>query len=56
MGVDDGADDDPSWNGDADGLTNRQEYLLGTDPSRIDTDGDNTWDLQDAAPLDPTVQ
>jgi hypothetical protein len=29
---------------DADGLTNREEYLLGTDPSDSDTDGDGETD------------
>ncbi|HUT54833.1 MAG TPA: hypothetical protein VM658_15685, partial [bacterium] len=38
---------DPDW----DGLTNREEYDLGTDPNWDDTDGDGYTDGVDAAPL-----
>lgn len=33
---------------DGDGLTNREEYLLGTDPSNVDTDGDGISDFTEA--------
>jgi hypothetical protein len=39
---------------DGDGLTNAQEYLLGTNPFCADSDGDGVPDGQDAFPLDPT--
>jgi hypothetical protein len=32
---------------DADGLTNREEYLLGTDPTRPDSDGDGVSDYDE---------
>lgn len=32
---------------DSDGLTNREEYLLGTDPTSADTDGDGVSDLDE---------
>jgi hypothetical protein len=32
---------------DGDGLTNREEYLLGTDPSNSDTDGDGISDFDE---------
>lgn len=39
---------------DGDGLTNYQEYQMGTDPTKSDTDGDGIPDNVDACPLDPT--
>jgi hypothetical protein len=44
-----GPTDDP----DSDGLTNMQEYLLETDPSDDDTDGDGIKDGEDSNPLVP---
>lgn len=38
---------------DGDGLTNAQEYLLGTNPFSNDTDGDGALDAVDGIPLDP---
>jgi hypothetical protein len=32
---------------DGDGLTNREEYLLGTDPAQMDTDGDGVSDFDE---------
>ena len=40
---------------DADGLTNLQEFFLGTDPHNKDTDGDGLPDGQDPAPRDPNL-
>jgi len=34
---------------DGDGLTNRQEYLLGTDPTKWDTDGDGVGDYDEVS-------
>lgn len=42
---------DPNGDIDGDGLTNLQEYLLGTSPVIRDTDGDGIADKLDAAPL-----
>jgi len=43
---------DAATDADGDGLTNRQEYELGTDPRDSDTDGDGIRDGDDANPLD----
>lgn len=42
---------------DSDGLSNRQEFVLGTDPTRQDTDGDGLTDLEEQRVhhTDPTV-
>ena len=40
---------------DGDGLSNLEEYLLGTDPNKRDTDGDGIDDLNDYDPLDPNI-
>ncbi len=34
----------PNANPDGDGLTNLEEYVLGTDPTNPDTNGDGIWD------------
>ena len=39
---------------DGDGLTDAQEYLIGTNPLATDTDGDHVLDGVDAFPTDPT--
>jgi hypothetical protein len=39
---------------DGDGVTNALERQRGTDPFRVDTDGDSVNDNADAFPLDPT--
>ncbi|MCH8814530.1 MAG: hypothetical protein IH957_05435 [Chloroflexi bacterium] len=46
--------DDAGVDSDNDGLTNFEEFLLGTDPCDPDTDGDGFDDGEDAFPLDPT--
>jgi methylaspartate ammonia-lyase len=38
---------DGAWDADDDGLTNLQEYLLGTDPLERDTDGDGLSDYDE---------
>ncbi len=38
---------------DADGVSNEQELVLGTDPLEADSDGDGTDDGEDPFPLDP---
>ena len=42
---------------DADGLTNLEEYLLGTDPTMVDSDGDGISDLDEnrVYHTDPTI-
>jgi hypothetical protein len=42
------ATDDASLDADGDGLTNLQEYLIGTDPCVQDTDGDGCTDDKEA--------
>ena len=39
---------------DNDGLTNTQEATIGTNPKKVDTDGDGINDKDDFYPLDPT--
>tara|TARA_R110002153_G_scaffold274142_1_gene447308 strand:+ start:4119 stop:7025 length:2907 start_codon:yes stop_codon:yes gene_type:complete len=46
---------DASNDEDFDGLSNLQEFSLGTDPSLMDTDGDGVSDGRDIDPLDPLV-
>ena len=41
---------------DGDGLTNAQEYALGTSPINIDSDGDGIPDGEDSAPTAPSYQ
>jgi len=49
--------DDSALDLDLDGLTNLEEYLLGTFPNRSDSDGDDYSDLEEIEngtdPLDP---
>ncbi len=40
---------------DGDGLTNAQEFALGTDPNKWDSDDDGVPDSQDGWPLNPVV-
>lgn len=47
---------DPNADPDADGLTTLQEFMLGTNPTVSDTDGDGYLDGVDRFPLDPTKQ
>ena len=59
--VDDGTDpndpdDDEGFDFDGDGLTNEEEFILGTDPANPDTDGDGRTDgeeVNDEPPTDP---
>lgn len=44
---------DAGLDGDADGLTNLQEFQRGTDPRDSDSDDDKVLDGQDAFPLNP---
>ncbi len=44
-------DIDPLSDYDGDGLTNAEEYMLGTDPFLMDTDGDGIPDEADPEPL-----
>jgi PKD repeat protein len=43
---------DAALDSDKDTLTNLEEYLLGTDPMKFDTDGDGVIDSTDAFPTD----
>ncbi len=49
----DGIPDEQDTDQDGDGLTNAEEKKLGTDPLRMDTDGDGADDKRDVFPLDP---
>lgn len=57
-GTDPNDPDDPDLDLDGDGLTNREEYLNGTNPKNPDTDGDGLPDGYEVGyglnPLDPT--
>ena len=44
---------DAQQDADSDGLTNLQEFQMGTDPLNADTDGDGANDGNDAFPFDP---
>jgi hypothetical protein len=44
-------DIDPLVDYDGDGLTNAEEYMLGTNPFLMDTDGDGIPDAEDPEPL-----
>ena len=50
--IGDACDDGDS---DNDGLTDAEEYVLGTDPGLVDTDGDGVDDGVDLAPLDDSI-
>lgn len=49
-------DSDANLDPDEDGLTNLQEFQLGTIPDYYDSDGDDVNDSQDSEPLNPQVQ
>jgi len=46
-------DDFATGDYDDDGLTNREEIVIGTDPMKRDTDGDGSSDLSELASTDP---
>ncbi len=46
---------DAAFDPDVDGLSNLQEFNLGTDPNLADTDNDGVNDATDEAPLNPLV-
>jgi hypothetical protein len=41
---------------DGDGLTNIEEFKLGTSPKDKDTDDDGAWDSEDYAPVNPRAK
>ncbi|HSS96851.1 MAG TPA: Ig-like domain-containing protein, partial [Terriglobales bacterium] len=47
--------DDTHLDNDGDGLTNFEEFVLGTDPEKWDTDGDGVSDKDDGWPLNKAV-
>ena len=50
-GFSDSEQGDNATDPDGDGLTNLEEYELGTDPTRADSDGDGVLDSADDYPL-----
>jgi len=46
---------DADLDSDLDGLSNLQEFDVGTNPNNADTDGDGIIDGEDSAPIDDTV-
>ena len=53
------ADDDEGFDFDGDGLTNEEEFILGTDPANPDTDGDGRNDgdeVNGEPPTDPFAE